>query len=62
MTEILLFFDYYSRLKRVVSKIELACVRVPRENEQNSDSSAKIALVFERPVFNETRRFNFRGV
>lgn len=59
MTEILLFFDYYSRLKRVVSKIELACVRVLRENEQNS---AKIALVFERPVFNETRRFNFRGV
>lgn len=51
-----LFLDY-SRLKGGREKIELACSR-----KRATDNSTKIALVFERPVFNETRRFNFRGV
>lgn len=55
-----LFFDYYSRLKRVEKKIELTC---SRENEQ-TDNSTKISRSRFRagPFFNETRRFNFRGV
>lgn len=56
-----LFFDYYSRLKRGRrKKIELTR---SRENEQ-TDNSTKISRSRFRagPFFNETRRFNFRGV